>query len=270
MITRWIVWAEVNLVSCHARDQRFLCCARFCRPTGGQGVDAALSDFEDATEQVDTDHKRTASTPCAQRFARHGSTVACSCRPCLQVERQGAKPPALTRARGHPPRLQATSTDAGAPYSRPRAAQHPCRPRTDRSLCLAVRGRRLSAPPPSPPLPSPILPVRHHPRRRHRRHLHSRCHLLCCHLPCDCRLRLQPPSPPPGPPPSAAVAGPDSAASLGSPAVADRAVGRCVDRLLTGNYHRASIPAGMLRGYLPRVLHAARVDQGAAECDAED
>ena len=194
MITRWIVWAEVNLVSCHARDQRFLCCARFCRPTGGQGVDAALSDFEDATEQVDTDHKRTASTPCAQHFARHGSTVACSCRPCLQVERQGAKPPALTRARGHPPRLQATSTDAGAPCSRPRAAQHPCRPLLI-ALCVrrCHRGRRLRrrprhrflfrfcllvttlgaaiavtstvvvtsiAAPPLPPSPAPLCPTR--------------------------------------------------------------------------------------------------------------
>ena len=71
----------------------------------GQGVDAALGDREDAAEQVDSDHKLTASTPYAQRFARHDSTVACSRRPCLQAERQGGKPLALTRARGHPPRL---------------------------------------------------------------------------------------------------------------------------------------------------------------------
>ena len=128
-----------------------------CRPTRGQGVDAALGDFEDATEQFDSNHERTASTPCVQRFARHGSTVACSGRLVCRPRGSGPSPlllpvhAAILLGFKRLPRMQVCPAHVPAPPSTPAE-------RVLITLCVSLSQRSPSAPPPSPSLPLPLLP----------------------------------------------------------------------------------------------------------------
>ena len=89
--------------------------------------------------------KSTASTPCAQHFARHDSTTALPIALFAGREAGGQASCPYPCTRPSSSALSDFNGPAGAPCSRPRPAQHTCRPRTDRSLCLALRGRRSNA-----------------------------------------------------------------------------------------------------------------------------
>ena len=117
-----------------------------------KGVDAALGDREDATEQVDSDHKRTTTA----RDTRSASPdkiaeleLALLRAPAALVCRPRGRGASLLPLPEHAAILlgfeRLPPTGPGAPCSRPRPAQHPCAGRVLIALCVSLRPQRVAA-----------------------------------------------------------------------------------------------------------------------------